>query len=97
TGQPQAVVDAIFGGAPIGKINGEDSGLMLFANANFRFLPLPNPALRWGSGPTESLEASTAEVAFTLFEDCASPDCFSGKGAALVRLDDLRTGRIWNV
>ncbi len=97
TGQPQAVVDAIFGGAPIGKINGEDSGLMLFANANFRFLPLPNPALKWGSGPTESLEASTAEVAFMLFEDCASPDCFSGKGAALVRLDDLRTGRIWNV
>jgi endonuclease/exonuclease/phosphatase family metal-dependent hydrolase len=97
TGQPQAVLTAIFGGAPIGKINGEDSGLMLFANAKFRFLPLPNSDFKWGSGPTETLEASTSEVAFTLFEDCASPDCFSAKGAALVRLNDIRTGRIWNV
>ena len=97
TGQPQAVVDAIFGGAPIGKINGEDSGLMLFANAKFRFVPLPNPAFRWGSGGTETLEAATSEVAFTLFENCVSPDCFSAKGAALVRLQHLPTERIWNV
>ena len=97
TGQPQAVVDAVFGGAPIGKINGEDSGLMLFANAKFAFEPLPNDGFRWGAASGQSLEASTAEVAFTLFEDCASPDCFSAKGAALVRLKDRRTGRIWNV
>ena len=97
TGQPQAVVDAIFGGAPIGKINGEDSGLMLFANAKFRFLPLPNDAFKWGSGSGQSLEGSTDEVAFTLFESCGSADCFSAKGAALVRLSYLPTGRIWNV
>ena len=89
TGQPQAVVDAIFGGAPIGKINGEDSGLMLFANAKFRFVPLPNDDFKWGSGSGQSLEGSTDEVAFTLFEACGSADCFSAKGAALVRLDYL--------
>lgn len=97
TGQPQAVVDAIFGGAPVAKINGEDSGLMLFANAKFRFVALPNPAVRWGAGSSESLEASTSEVAFTLFESCGSSDCFSAKGAALVRLRHVPTGRIWNV
>jgi len=97
TGQPQAVVDAIFGGAPIGKINGEDSGLMLFANAKFRFAPLPHGDFKWGGGSTESLEATTPEVAFTLFEDCGSADCFSAKGAALVRLDYLPTGRVFNV
>lgn len=97
TGQPQAVVDAIFGGAPIGKINGEDSGLMLFANEKFRFEPLPHADFRYGSGPTETLEASRPEVAFTLFEDCGGTDCFAAKGAALVRLDYLPTGRIFNV
>jgi len=97
TGQPQAVADAIFGGAPLAKINGEDSGLMLFANAKFRFQALPNPAFKWGSGSSQSLEASTTEVAFTLFERCGSADCFSAKGAALVRLQYVPTGRIWNV
>ncbi len=97
TGQPQAVIDAVFGGAPISKINGEDSGLMLFANAKFRFLALPSPAFKWGPGSSESLQASTTEVAFTLFERCGSDDCFSAKGAALVRLQHIPSGRIWNV
>ena len=97
TGQPQAVADAIFGGAPAGKINGEDSGLMLFANRNFRFMPLPDATFKWGAGSTETLEASTKQVAFTLFENCASPDCFSAKGAGLARLQHLPSGRIYNV
>ncbi len=96
-GQPKAVVDAIFNGAPAGKINGEDSGLMFFANARFRFLPLPDDGFKWGGSSGQTLEASTSEVAFTLFENCAVPDCFSAKGAALVRLQHIATGRIWNV
>lgn len=97
TGQPKAVVTAIFNGAPVGKINGEDSGLMLFAKPRFRFLPLPDDTFKWGDVSSQTLEASTDEVAFTLFEDCGSDDCFSGKGAALVRLQDIQSERIWNV
>ena len=54
-GQPQAAVDAIFHNVPLVKINGEDSGLMLFANAKFRFLPLPDPVFKWGSGSGQSV------------------------------------------
>ncbi len=97
TGQPEAVVNAIFGGDPIGKINGEDSGLMLFANRSFRFLPLPDSTFKWGVNSSESLEASSPEVAFTLFNRCASADCFSAKGAGLVRLQHRTSGRVWNV
>ncbi len=97
TGQPKAVITAIFNGAPVGKINGEDSGLMLFAKPRFRFLPLPDDTYQWGDGSSQVLEASTDEVAFTLFEDCGDADCFSGKGAALVRMRDTASDRIWNV
>ncbi len=76
---------------------GEDSGLMFFANSIFDFLPLPDPSFKWGTAPDQALEASTPEVAFTLFEACASPDCFSAKGAGLVRLRHLATGRIYTV
>jgi hypothetical protein len=96
-GQPQAVVDAIFGGAPVGKINGEDSGLMLFANRRFEFMPFPNNSFKWGSGSGQTLEASTKNVAFSLFESCASADCFSAKGAGLVRLRQIDTRRIYNI
>jgi hypothetical protein len=96
-GQPSEVVAAIFGGVAIDKINGEDSGLMLFANRKFRFQPLPDPAFKWGTAPDQLLHASTSEVAFTLFEGCGSADCFSAKGAGLVRLRHTSSGRIYNV
>ena len=95
--QPIEVLNGLFGGVSIEKINGEDSGLMLFANRKFAFLPLPDSSFKWGTAPDQALEASTPEVAFTLFKACASPDCFSAKGAGLVRLQHLSTGRIYNV
>ncbi len=97
SGQPTKVLDALFGGVSIEKINGEDSGLMLFANRKFALLPLPDPAFKWGTSPDQALEASTPEVAFTLFNSCGSPDCFSAKGAGLVRLQHLSSNRIYNV
>ena len=96
-GQAPDIVDLLFPGIPIEKINGEDSGLMLFANRKFTFLPLPNPGEKWGTEPDQLLEATTPEVAFTLFDQCAVPDCFSAKGAALVRLRHLPSGRVYNV
>ncbi len=97
SGQPSEVLNGLFGNLSIDKINGEDSGLMFFANRKFDFLPLPDPSFKWGTAPDQALEASTPEVAFTLFEACASPDCFSAKGAGLVRLRHLATGRIYTV
>ena len=97
SGQPKPVVDAVFGGEPIGKINGEDSGLMLFAKRNFAFLPLPDPAFKWGAGSGEVLAATSPEIAFTLFTACAGSDCFAAKGAALARLRHSPSGRIFNV
>jgi hypothetical protein len=87
-GMNPAAAVAIYG-LPIEKINGEDSGLMLFANAKFKFLPLPEKSFKWGDDKDEALEAETDEVGFTLFEPCAGVDCLSGKGAAIVRLRHL--------
>jgi len=87
-GMNPAAAVAIYG-LPIEKINGEDSGLMLFANAKFQFLPLPDKTFKWGDDKDETLEAETDEVGFTLFEPCAGVDCLSGKGAAIVRLRHL--------
>ncbi|TJW07284.1 MAG: hypothetical protein E5W82_24035 [Mesorhizobium sp.] len=84
-GMSPAAAVAIYG-LPIEKINGEDSGLMFFANADFKFLPLPDQSFKWGDDQGESLDAQTPEVGFTLFEPCGGFDCLSGKGAAIVRL-----------
>ena len=92
---PAAAV-AIYG-LPIEKINGEDSGLMLFANANFKFLPLPDQSFKWGDAKDETLEAKTDEVGFTLFEPCEGFDCLSAKGAAIVRLRHLPSQRNYTV
>jgi hypothetical protein len=92
---PAAAV-AIYG-LPIEKINGEDSGLMLFANANFKFLPLPDQSFKWGDAKDETLEAKTDEVGFTLFEPCGGFDCLSAKGAAIVRLRHLPSQRNYTV
>jgi hypothetical protein len=97
SGQPAEVVNGLFGAVAIEKINGEDSGLMLFANRKFEFLPLPDPSFKWGTAGDQALEASTSEVAFTLFQSCGSPDCFSAKGAGLVRLRHVATERVYNV
>lgn len=93
--RPQAIRDAITSldpaaavaiyGQPIEKIDGEDSGLMLFAKKDFDFLPLPDDSFKWGSGDGETLDA-TGEVGFTLYEHCGGVDCLSAKGAAIVRL-----------
>jgi hypothetical protein len=71
---------------PIDKINGEDSGLMLFATDQFSFTQLPDETYKWGSRDGESLEGDTRNVGFTLFKSCGGLDCLSGKGAAIVRL-----------
>lgn len=96
-GQPPDILEVLFPGFPIEKINGEDSGMMLFANRKFTFLPLPNPVAKWGTQSDQTLEATTSEVAFTLFGSCGAEDCFAAKGAALVRLRHLPSGRIYNV
>jgi len=79
------------------RFNGEDSGLMLFAKRDFRVLPLPNPAYRWGGNPDETLGATTSEVAFTYFDPCAVEDCFAAKGAGLIRLQNGNEGPVYNI
>jgi hypothetical protein len=79
------VVTGVYG-SPINKINGEDSGLMLFASSAFSFLPLPNPAFKWGFKDGETLKATSENVGFRLFDTCGGLDCLSAKGVAIVRL-----------
>ena len=69
---------------------------MLFANANFKFLPLPDQSFKWGDATDETLEAKTDEVGFTLFEPCGGFDCLSAK-AAIVRLRHLPSQRDYTV
>jgi hypothetical protein len=94
--RPQPILDALAGfdplaavaiyGEPIEKIDGEDSGLMLFAKNDFEFLQLPDESFKWGSGDGETLKATTSDVGFTLYDQCGGLDCLSAKGAAIVRL-----------
>lgn len=79
------------------RFNGEDSGLMFFAKADFRVLPLPDPTYKWGANSGETLRASTSQVAFNWFKDCGNVDCYSAKGAAMIRLQHGTTGPIYNV
>lgn len=79
------------------SIKGEDSGLMLFAKRDFRVLPLPNTQFKWGAGAEETLDASSPNVAFKMFEACGSDDCLSAKGAALIRLRHGPRGPIYNI
>lgn len=90
------VVSAIYG-VPIVKVNGEDSGLMLFANDKFEVMPLPDPLYQWGDELGEELDATAGDVAFTLFDKCGGFDCMSAKGAAMIRLRHKPSGRIYNV
>jgi hypothetical protein len=76
---------------------GEDSGLMLFAKRDFKVLPLPDPAMKWGINAGEVLDASNKNVAFTLFGLCGSDDCMAAKGAGLVRLQHKASRRIHNI
>ncbi len=76
---------------------GEDSGLMLFALKEYTVLPLPDGKHRWGDASNEILEASTGDVAFVRYIDCAGIDCLSAKGAGLVRLQNGKEGPVYNV
>jgi hypothetical protein len=78
-------------------LNGEDSGLMLFAKRDFRFAPLPDTTYRWSNSSADTLDATTPHVAFVLFEACGASDCFAAKGAALVRLEHIASGQVHNV
>jgi len=95
--QPQHIITGVFGQIDIDKINGEDSGLMLFANEKFTFENLPDSSFQWGTEPDQQLDATTDQVAFALYDSCASEDCFAAKGAALVRLRQAGTERIYDV
>lgn len=79
------------------RLNGEDSGLMLFAKSDFEAVALPDATYRWGSGTGQTLEATTPHVAFTYFDKCGDFDCFSAKGAGLIRLRHKASGAITNV
>ncbi|MEI9889110.1 MAG: hypothetical protein WDN08_21915 [Rhizomicrobium sp.] len=79
------------------QIAGEDSGLMLFAKADYKVLPLPNATFKWGNSLGEFLDATTKEVAFTLFDSCGGSDCGAGKGAALIRLQNRMGGPIFDI
>ena len=96
SGMDPAAAVAIYG-LPLVKINGEDSGLMLFASPDFEFLPLPDPTHRWGDQPGEALDAQTGEVGFLLYEACGSDDCLAAKGVALARLRHKPSGRNYTI
>lgn len=96
--QPLEVIEGVFGESDVNKINGEDSGLMLFANSRFVFDPLPDSSLQWGDAPDdEELNATTDQVAFMLYDACEPDDCFAAKGAGLVRLRETASRRIYDV
>ncbi len=76
---------------------GEDSGLMLFAKKDFKVQLLPDASMKWGQNSGETLDASSKNVAFTFYESCADFDCYSAKGAGLVRLRHTASGRIHNI
>lgn len=75
----------------------EDSGLMLFAKQRYSVVPLPDPEFKWGRKPTESLDATTEEVAFGYFGPCKDDDCLAAKGAGLIRLKDSESEHIYDV
>lgn len=76
---------------------GEDSGLMLFARADFVVEPLPNDDFEWGDPPDEILSAASSNVAFVRFDACEGSDCHAAKGAAFVRLRRASGSRIYNI
>jgi endonuclease/exonuclease/phosphatase family metal-dependent hydrolase len=78
------------------KLNGEDSGLMLFARTGFSALPLPSNKHRWG-GVKGTRQGSTSRIAFKLFEDYASDDQYAAKGVGFVRLRHNASGVVYNV
>ena len=78
------------------KINGEDSGLMLFARKGFTALALPDNRHRWG-GAKGTLKASTTRGAVKLFEDYDSDDGLAAKGVGFVRLRHDASGMVYNV
>jgi len=78
------------------KLNGEDSGLMLFVRRGFSVLPLPAVRHRWG-GRKGTLQASTSQVAFKVFSDYASDDGFAAKGVGFIRLRHTASGTVYNV
>lgn len=78
------------------KLNGEDSGLMLFARRGYTALSLPSSQYRWG-GVKGSLQASTTQVAFKLFDDYASDDAFAAKGVGFIRLRHTASNTVYNV
>ena len=78
------------------KLNGEDSGLMLFARRGFTALALPSTRHRWG-GAKGTLQASTKHVAFRMFQDFASDDGYAAKGVGFIRLRHDASRTIYNV
>jgi endonuclease/exonuclease/phosphatase family metal-dependent hydrolase len=72
----------------------EDSGLMLFSKYSFE--PLPDPTFVSEDNET-SYGTDSDRIAYVKFDDCASSDCFSAKGAILVRLKNPGSGRIVNL
>lgn len=89
----------LFDGLPLVngvKLNGEDSGLMLFARGGFSALSLPSNSHRWG-GRKGELRASTPHVAFKLFEAFDSDDSYAAKGVGFVRLRHNASGVVYNV
>jgi hypothetical protein len=76
----------------------EDSGLMLFAKRRYLPQPLPDSRYKWGATvSTETLDATTEHVAFAYFDECEDDDCWSAKGAGLIRLRDDDSNHIYNV
>lgn len=89
----QTAFSVLFGA----RFTGEDSGLMLFAKKDFKVLALPDDSMRWGKVSDETIDATTPDVAFSFFEACGDFDCYAAKGAGLVRLQHIASGRVHNV
>jgi len=74
------------------KVNGEDSGLMVFSR--FAFEPLPDPVFKWD--PTR-LDGTTDEVAYIAYQDFEGHDMLAAKGVGLVRVKDSVNNQIYAI
>ncbi|MEM7352874.1 MAG: endonuclease/exonuclease/phosphatase family protein [Acidobacteriota bacterium] len=74
------------------KINGEDSGLMVFSR--FEFEPLPNEEFKWDPA---FLEGTTEEVAFIRYREFTGHDMLAAKGVGLVRVKDSANDQVYAI
>ncbi len=78
-------------------IASEDSGLMLFSRFPFAPLPLTTHRVEADDVKAKSGGADWKDVAFIEYDASARSDDMAAKGAAMVRVQNPFTGRIYNI